>query len=64
VEEVPFDAAETPQVAATTATTPTTTYVEGADDKLPVHMDPPQIRTRAETAAERRFAEEAGTKGI
>jgi hypothetical protein len=60
VDEVPFDAVETPQASATTATT-TTVHVEGADDK--VRFDPPQIRTRAETAAERCFAEEAGLMG-
>jgi hypothetical protein len=39
VEEVPFDAVETPQAAATTATT-TTAHVEGADDEVPVCLTP------------------------
>jgi hypothetical protein len=46
VEEVPFDAIEAPQAAATTATT-TTAHVEGADEELPVRFNPPQIRKRA-----------------
>jgi hypothetical protein len=46
VKEVPFDAVETPQAAATTATT-TTAHVEGADEEVPVRFIPPQIRTRA-----------------
>jgi hypothetical protein len=59
VEEVPFDAVEAQQAAATTATT-TTAHVEGADEEVPVRFNPLQIRTRAETTAARRFADEVG----
>jgi hypothetical protein len=48
--EVPFDEVEPPQAAAATATT---APVEGADDEVPVHFNPLQIRTRAETTAAR-----------
>jgi hypothetical protein len=54
VEEVPFDAAETPQAAATTATT-TTAHVEAPDDEVPVRFDLLPIRMRAETAASKVF---------
>jgi hypothetical protein len=62
VEEVPFDAVEAPQAAASTATI-ATAPVEGEDDEVPVRFNSPQIRTRAETTAARRFAEEAGLMG-
>jgi hypothetical protein len=62
VEDVPFDAVEAPQAAATTATT-TTAHVEGADEEVPVHFNLMQIRTRAATTAASRFAEEAGLMG-
>jgi hypothetical protein len=62
VEEVPFDAVEATQTAATTATT-TTAHVEDADEEVPVLFNPPQIRTRAETPAARRFDEAAGLMG-
>jgi hypothetical protein len=57
VEDVPFDAVEAPQAAATTA------HVEGEDEEVPVRFNPTQIRTRAETTAARRFAKEAGLMG-
>jgi hypothetical protein len=59
VEEVPFDAVEASQAAASTATT-ATAPVEGEDDEVLVHFNPLQIRTRVETTAARRFAEEEG----
>jgi hypothetical protein len=62
VEEVTFDAVESPQAVATTATT-ATTYAEGAHEEVSVRFDPPQILTRAETTAARRFAAETGLMG-
>jgi hypothetical protein len=62
VEEISFDAVESPQAAASTAPT-ATAPVEGEDDQVPVCLDPPHICTRAEITAERCFAEEAGLMG-
>jgi hypothetical protein len=62
VEEVPFDAVEAQQAAASTATT-ATAHVLREGDEVPVRFNPLKIRKRAETTAARPFAEDAGLMG-
>jgi hypothetical protein len=62
VEEVPFDAVDAPKPAVTAAAT-TMAQDDYDDEDVPVRFNPPQIRTRSETRAARRFAEAAGLMG-
>jgi hypothetical protein len=62
VEEAPFDVIDSPQPAVATAAT-AMAQDDDDDEDVPVRFNPPQIRTRSETRAARRFAEAAGLMG-
>jgi hypothetical protein len=63
-EEVPFDAVGSQQPVATTAKITMADFDDDDDDDdVSSRFNPPQIRTRSETMATRRFAEAAGLMG-
>jgi hypothetical protein len=62
VEEVPFDAIDSPQPAVTTEAT-TAAQDDEDDDDVPAQFIPPQIRTRSVTRVARRFAGAASLMG-
>jgi hypothetical protein len=63
VEEALFDAIEAPQAAGSAATT-ATAPVDCEDDEVSVCFNPPHIRTRAETTAERFFVKRQAQWGL
>jgi hypothetical protein len=62
VEEVPFDAVDSPKPAVTAAATKMA-QDDDDDDDVPVRFNPPQIRTRSETRATRHFDDAEGLMG-
>jgi hypothetical protein len=65
-EEVPFDAVGSQQPVATSATITMADFDkddDDYDDDVSSRFNPPQIRTRSETMATRRFVEAAGLMG-
>jgi hypothetical protein len=66
VEEVPFDAIDSPQLAVTTTATTAAQddeHDDDDDDDVPAQFIPLQIRSRSETWAARRFAGAASLMG-